>query len=118
MSSPPLEILRTVNFSLRARLSRLPDRHSHATPIAPSEFTDMLADLRQATECLRSLPVSQAPFTKMAHEICEYRSHLQQLEKILPSVQARLLIEKARLQTARTHVAKAVAWAEGSKKTL
>jgi hypothetical protein len=78
----------------------------------------MLAELRQATECLRSLPAAQAPLTKMAHEICEYRSHLQQLEKILPSVQGRLLIEKARLQTARTHVAKAVAWAEGSKKTL
>jgi hypothetical protein len=118
MSSAPFQSLQAVNHSLRARLSRLPGGHNHSVAIAPTELTDLLAELLQATDCLRSLSMDAGHDADTASEISEYRNHVEQLGKILPAVQGRLLIEKARLETARTHTAKAAAWAQGSKKTL
>jgi hypothetical protein len=99
MSGPAIEVLQLVNRSL------------------PTEFTELLAELQRAATCLRTLP-SAVRNAKMALEVVEYRSHVQQLGKILPSVQGRLLIEKVRLETARMHTATAAAWAQGSKTTL
>jgi hypothetical protein len=48
-------------------------------------------------------------------EALEYRRNLEKLKHFLPDVQARLLAEKSRLETARTHVAAAAAWAKASK---
>jgi hypothetical protein len=117
MSTSPIRRLREVNDKLRARLDRLPGGYHSSTVVAPTEFTDLLAELQRATHCLRNLPAT-ALDAEMSGEISEYRSHVQELRKIVPSLQGRLLIEKARLETVRTHVVKAAAWAEGSKKTL
>jgi hypothetical protein len=117
MSGTLFQSLQTVNQHLRARLSRLSAQHKCPTAMVATEFTDLLAELRHSATCLRSLPTA-APDADTANEISEYRSHVQQLGKILPSLQGRLLIEKARLENARTHVAKAAAWAQGSKRTL
>ncbi|MFZ0284593.1 MAG: hypothetical protein WAL32_05140 [Terriglobales bacterium] len=117
MSSVACQSLRAVNQNLRARLARLRGGHHHSAVIVPGEFTDLLAELRCAADFMRSWP-APASDAEIAAEISGYRSHLQQLEKILPSLQSRLLIEKTRLETARAHLAKAAAWAQGSKKTL
>jgi hypothetical protein len=117
MSSALFQSLRTVNQQLRARLSRLSAQHNCPTAMVATEFTDLLAELQHSTACLRSLPRA-APDAETANEISEYRSHVQLLGKILPSLQGRLLIEKARLENARTHVAQAAAWAQGSRKSL
>jgi len=120
MPGAAIEGLQVVNQRLRARLARLPGKHRQNRPavIVPTEFTDLRVDLLQANNCLRSLPTVAPPNAEVENEISEYRRNVRQLEIILPSVQARLLIEKARLQTARAHVARAAAWAQGSKKTL
>ena len=117
MSSPTFQSLRAANHSLRARLARLPVEHHIPPAIAHTEIADLRAELLRATDCLRNLSIAGLD-AEVATEISEYRRNVQQLGKILPSIQGRLLIEKARLETARTHMAKAAAWAQGSKKTL
>jgi hypothetical protein len=51
-------------------------------------------------------------------EALEYRSNLEKLKHFLPELHGSLLAERARLETAQTHVAAAAAWAQASKKTL
>jgi hypothetical protein len=118
MSSPKIESLRAVNCSLRARLARLPGAQTNSGAIAPTEFTDLLTELRRGTDCWRGLPTASTPEAEMVSELSDYRRNVELLGKILPSLQGRLLVEKGRLQTARTHVAKVAAWAAVSKKTL
>jgi hypothetical protein len=117
MSSPAFQSLRAANHSLRARLARLPVEHRGPGDIAHTEIADLRAELLRATDCLRNVSTA-ASDAEVATEISECRRNVQQLGRILPSIQGRLLIEKARLETARTHMAKAAAWAQGSKKTL
>jgi len=116
MPSATIQRLRAVNHNLRAWLARFPSERNGPVAVALTEVTDLLAELRRASACLHT--AAGIPDVEMASEISEYRSHVQALEKILPSVQGRLLIEKARLQIARAHMAKAAAWAQGSQKTL
>src|SRR5271170_6332984 len=101
MSSPTVESLRAVNRSLRARLARLPGGRTNSGALAPTELTDLLTELRRGTDCWRSLPTASTPEGEMVSELSDYRSNVERLGKILPSLQGRLLIEKARLETAR-----------------
>lgn len=118
MSSSAADNLRTVNRSLRARLAQLSGDSNNSATITPTAFTDLLAELRRTTDFLRNLPTAATLAVEIANEISGYRKNVEQLGKILPAIQGRLLVERARLETARTHVAKAAAWAQGSKKTL
>lgn len=118
MPDAAMENLRVVNRSLQAWLARFPIERNAPMTIAPTELTDLLAALRGVSACLRSLPAANAPDAELASEISAYRRNVQLLQQVLPSVQGRLLIEKARLQIARAHVAKAAAWAQVSQKTL
>ena len=69
-----------------------------------------------ASECLRHLPPQSEIRISIAKEALEYRSNLEKLKHFLPDLQGRLLAERARLETARNHVAAAAAWARASKK--
>ena|SRR5579863_2378451 len=117
-SSPHPHRLRTVNQYLRARLDRLRGGPNRPAIITPTEFTDLLKELRSAAEYLRALPPAIAGRADTVEEIAQYRKNLEQLEKILPWVQGRLLVEKARLQTLQSHMGAAKAWAEASQTTL
>lgn len=117
MASATIERLRAVNHSLRARLARLLGGHNRPATIAPTEFTDLLAELLGAGDLWRGMPGAAAD-AEMASEISEYRRNVEQLGKILPSVQGRLLVEKVRLQTLQSHMTAAKAWAQASKETL
>lgn len=110
--------LRAANQHLRARLDRLRVEPGRPAIIVPGEFTDLLHELQCAAPCLRSLSSTVAISAETAEEIAEYRKSLEQLEKILPWVQGRLLVEKARIQTLQSHMTAAKAWADASQKTL
>jgi hypothetical protein len=75
----------------------------------------LLAQLRQAEQCLAPSS-SQQPAE--ASGLLEFRTNLQQLAVLLPAVHERLLIDRARLERARTHLNGAVAWANSNKKSL
>jgi len=118
MPSATIDRLRAVNHSLRARLARLLGGHNRPAVIAPTEFTDLLSELLRASDGLRGMPTATAADAELASEISEYRRNVEQLGKILPSVQGRLLVEKVRLQTLQSHMTAAKAWAQASKETL
>jgi len=118
MSSATVQTLRAVNQNLLAGLARLRGGPDCSAAIAPMELAGLLAEVVRATDCLRRRDVHASADPELEHEISEYRSHLEQLAKVLPSVSGRLLTEKARLQAARAHVTKAAAWAQARAKTL
>jgi hypothetical protein len=119
---PPdsLETLRQVNENLRSALLRLRPERKHCSSIRPQDFSDILSQLLRAAECLRrpEPPTHSKATVALEKESLEYRSNLEKLKHFLPDVQVRLLAEKSRLETARTHVATAAAWAQARKKAL
>lgn len=117
---PPdaVETLRQVNESLRSALLRLRPERKHCSSIRPRDFSDILSQLLRAAECLRRVPPYSEGAAALEKESLEYRGNLEKLKHFLPDLQVRLLAEKSRLETARTHVAAAAAWARASKKTL
>jgi hypothetical protein len=118
MPSDALETLRRVNDNLRSALTRLRPERKHCSTVKPQDFSDILSQLLRAAECLRCLPAhSEAP-VESEKEALEYRSNLEKLKHFLPELHGSLLAERARLETAQTHVAAAAAWAQASKKTL
>lgn len=122
---PPdaLETLRQVNENLRSALVRLRPERKHCSSIRPQDFSDLLGQLLRAAECLRRRPKhSEAIVAEVAvvleKESLEYRGNLEKLKHFLPDLHIRLLAEKLRLETARTHVAAKAAWARASKQSL
>ena len=117
---PPdaLETLRQVNGSLRTALTRLRPEQKHCSTVMPQDFSDLLSQLLRAAECLRHPPAQSQASVALDKESLEYRSNLEKLKDFLPDLHGRLLVEKARLETAQTHVAAAAAWARANKKTL
>lgn len=131
MPSDALETLRQVNGNLRSALSHLRPERKHCSAIKPQDLSGILSHLLRAAECLRRLP-PPSPANSPANsedalafgkdalqkEALEYRSNLQNLKHFLPDVHGRLLAERSRLETARTHLAAATAWAKARQKTL
>jgi hypothetical protein len=117
---PPdaLESLRQVNDNLRSALLRLRPERKYCLTIKPQDFSDILSQLLRAAECLRHPPTHSGAAAALEKESLEYRRNLEKLKHSLPDVHVRLLAEKSRLETARTHVAAAAAWARARKKTL
>ncbi len=117
---PPdaLETLRQVNNNLGSALLRLRPEQRHCSTIRPQDFSDLLSEILRAGECLRRLPAPCEEAVALEQETLEYRSNLERLKHFLPELHGNLLAEKARLETAQTHVAAAAAWARASKKTL
>lgn len=117
---PPdaLETLQQVNENLRSALLRLRPERKHCSTIQPQDLSDLLSQLLRAAECLRRLPAHSEATAELEKESLKYRGNLENLQHFLPDLHGRLLAEKARLETARTHVAAAAAWARASKKTL
>ncbi|MGD0212150.1 MAG: hypothetical protein ABSB87_02885 [Terriglobales bacterium] len=114
MPTDALKSLRLVNDNLRSALLRLRPERKHCSRIKPQDFSDILSQLLRAAECLR-LAADSEDAVALEKEALEYRRNLEKLKHFLPDVQARLLAEKSRLETARTHVAAAAAWAKASK---
>jgi hypothetical protein len=118
MPPDPLETLRQVNDRLGSALGRLRPERSHCSTIRAQDFSDLLSQLLRAAECLRSPSPHPEAAAALEKEALEYRRHLETLKHFLPDLHGRLLAERSRLETARTHVAAATAWARASKKTL
>jgi hypothetical protein len=133
-----LEILRRANDNLSSALVRLRPEHKHCSTLQPQDLSDLLSHVLAATECLRNLHshsastvgLEKAPIKKEAieKEVAEeeaiekaalaYRVHLENLKRFLPDLHVRLHAERARLETARTHLAAASAWAGARKEIL
>lgn len=110
-----IDILREVNRSLRSALLRLRPERRHCASIKPHDFSNLLSHLLRASECLQQSRASGESSAAFDEEALDYRRNLEALKRFLPDVQLRLLAEKSRLETARSHVAAAAAWAQAGK---
>jgi hypothetical protein len=120
MPSDALDTLHEVNASLRSALTRLHPERKLCSTITPQDFSGILGQLLRAAECLSRLPATSDAVgaIEIEEESLEYRSNLEKLKLFLPDLHGRLLAERARLESAQSHVAAAASWARSSKKTL
>ena len=126
MTPDPLLILRDVNYNLRAALDRFHPQSAANSVATPEELSALTADLLRAGECMQNLgttnstsrPLPSAAAKTLQQEMATYRANLETLQASLPDIHARLLAEKARLQTAEKHIASASAWAQANGKAL
>ena len=114
---PPdaLDTLRQVNENLRSALLNLRPEKKHCSTIQPQDFSDILTQLFRAAESLRQSPANAQTAAALNQESLEYRRNLEKLKQFLPDLQIRLLAERSRLETARSHAAAAAAWAQARK---
>ncbi len=84
--------------------------------ITPDHFAAILGEILQVGAWLQDRdPVEDDPEAQAAIRL--YRSHLEQLRALMPSLHARLLTERVRLEAERSHLENASAWAETSHST-
>jgi hypothetical protein len=90
-------------------------------PCAPSpeQMSAVLSELLRTGGWLRAQPLpQQAGDPELSRELRQYRSHVQRLSEVLPSIHRQLLAERARLEAQRAQVLAAGEWARASRQTL
>ncbi len=127
MAPDALEILRRVNGTLRSKTVLLrPDRR-HCSTLHPQDLSEVISQVLQASECLRRIHSGPTIINReedliereaIEKEVFEYSRHLEDLKHCLPDLHVRLLAERARLETARSHLSAASAWAGARKEML
>ena len=110
MPISPAQTLRLANQRLKACLLA-----AQNPALVPTGFPGLLDELRRVSSTWQDHYPGEA---ELSSEVWSLRESLQELAALLPSLHTRLLLEKARLETARVQVAKAAAWAEVGRKTL
>jgi len=80
--------------------------------ISPDELADLLTDVFQAGEWLASHRT-----VVLGPEAKRYRDNLERLQGVLPLIEVELQLERARLQSERTHLERAAEWVRASKPT-
>jgi hypothetical protein len=118
MPQDPLGMLREVNSNLRSALARLRPEQQHCSAIKPQDFSELRGEILRARDCVGRISLNSEAVAELKNESFQYRSNLEQLNHLLPDVQARLLDEKSRLEVAKNHAAAAAAWAGATNKCL
>ncbi len=118
MSANALATFRLVNENLRLVLVRLRPEQTQCSSIRARDFSNILAQLQRGAECLRRPPSASPEDADFEAQALAFRAQLEQLKRILPDLQIRLLAEKTRLEAARHRLASTANWAEARKNTL
>ena len=79
-------------------------------------MTKLLSELMRAGQWLRQLP--QRCGAELEQQLSEYRSNVQRMRDLLPSIHNALLRERSRLERERARVESAAEWARRSRETL
>lgn len=83
--------------------------------VTPEEMNDLLSWLMEAGQSLRS---RSADHSVPEEQITQYRTEVQRLHALLPSIHSALLAERARLEQERDRVCAAGEWVRRSRETL
>lgn len=113
-----LERLHSANSRLTAVLADLELGANKPAITLAEELQCVLSSLAQ----VRDLPKHDLDLAvtdeRISGQVALYRSQLTRLQQLLPSIQIRLLTERARLEKERVHLTSAGAWAEINRETL
>jgi hypothetical protein len=86
----------------------------HFQDVGTIQCDTLLAFVLEGEQCLGALRQTGSE----ASSRVEFRDHLKRLATMLPGVYTRLLVNRTRLERARTHLDGAIAWANSNKKSL
>jgi hypothetical protein len=121
---PSQMLSRTENFRETNRrlvffLDALPAKPGLQAVASPEHMAALLAELLRAGTELRAEPLpAKGSDPELDKALYEYRSHVERLRQLLPSIHRLLLGERARLEAQRTRVRSAAEWARASRQTL
>ena len=117
MTPDALLALERATSVLSAMLQRLQAGKAIASTITATELSELENQILLTGECLRNLPHPSPNAAAIKRQAAQYLKDLESLRRFLPYLHQHLLEEKARLDTARNHVAGASAWAEANQET-
>ena len=115
MAADAMQSLISANARIRLLLAASQPPGSVGT-IGSHEILGLAQDMAHIGQVVRELPPDIAD-SDFCREIVEYRTNVERLGQVLPSMQGWLLAEKARLHAARGQLAAAAAWAQACDKT-
>ena len=111
------EVLRETNSRLQSYFDILsPQEASVQRPASPQVIAALLSELRRTGERLRILPTHRD--AQLEEVLADYRSKVERLREMLPSIHAVLLAERARLERERARLGSAAEWIRRSRQTL
>jgi hypothetical protein len=112
MPSSLADSLHLANENFRARLPLLQSA-MFARPAALN-LRAISADLVASAQTLQACTPAMASDSALKTELLEFRNHLEQLCRILPSLRVRFEVEKGRLRTALERLQTVKAWANAN----
>jgi hypothetical protein len=116
MGTKTMQSLISANARIRLLLAARQTPGTSVGTIQLHDIRGLAQDMARVGQMLRELP-TEIGDSDLRREVVEYRTNVERLGQVLPSLQGWLLAEKARLQAARGHLAAAAAWAQACDKT-
>ena len=108
-----------INRRLNACLGALAPMSGQPAIAKPEHMAALLSELLRAGAALRAQPLPpKGNDSELDAEMETYRSHVERLRDLLPSIHSQLLAERARLERQRSRVQSAAAWARASRQIL
>ena len=117
MPATAIEDIQCASEKVRSLFARMLRSSSTLVTIDSQVLAGLLESMARANQWLGRRELGDEDERALEKELAEYRQNLQRLRQVLPSIQGRLLTEKARLEHARAHLDSAAAWLQASKKT-
>jgi len=111
--------LRDANGRLGPWLESMAPEPGRSAMVTPEHLTALLSELLRTGAALRATPIPAQGFDPdLDSELARYRSHMERLRDLLPSIHRHLLLERARLEAQRARVKAASEWARASQQTI
>jgi len=117
MATKAMQSLISANARIRLLLAATQPLGGSVATIRPQDIAGLAQDMACAGQSASELP-AEIDDSDLRREMAEYRSNVERLGRILPSVHEWLLAEKTRLEIAHRRLAAAAAWVEARDKTL
>ena len=114
---PSLAYLRCANERLYALLAQLRQESVGAGIGGTDALLRLLSEVAN-TARLSGMFAQCVGSAAGEKELSKYREILEELRQLLPTIQIRLLSDRARLEAERAHCCSLTAWAETSRRTL
>jgi hypothetical protein len=113
-----LQNLRDTNCRLSIWLEGMFTQDGSPVVASPEQMGDLLSELLQTGEGLRSKPISAANDPELDKELERYRGNVERLRDLMPSIHSHLLAERSRLEVQRGQVKSVAEWVRASRQTL
>jgi hypothetical protein len=114
-----LETLRSTNPRLRFLLDSIAAGAGDPAVATPGHMAALLQELSTVGAALRARPLpAPGHDAELDRQLAQYRSQVERLRELLPSIHQQLLAERARLEAQRSRFQSAAAWARTSRQTL